>query len=282
MMDIRLIALDLDGTLLNAEKQIPERNIRALRACAAKGIKIALISGRAFEGVCGFARQMEISAIIAACNGAQIEAGESGPLLSETTFAEADARRILQTIEESGMYFNVYTRGRCYMGNGHVRSSLGPRYAHHIPGIECVFGYPYERVNDDARLHAESCVGTQKFVVMGMPYDEGFTKIEAALRDMNLSVSSASRRNREFMPTGVDKGFAVREICAHFGIAREQVMAFGDQTNDLPMLAAAGVPVVMDNGEEIVKRAAKLFAPDHNLGGVGMTLEKYVLGDEEL
>lgn len=282
MTDIKLLALDLDGTLLNAQKQIPERNIYALRACAERGIRIALISGRAFEGVCGFSQQMGIPAIIASCNGTQIEAGENGPVLSETSFAEADARRILDTIEQSGMYFNVYTRGRCYMGNGHVRASLGPRYAHHIPGIECVFGVPYERVNDDARLHAESVFGTQKFVVMGMPYDPGFAVIEEQLRDMNLSVSSASKRNKEFMPTGIDKGYAVRKICAHYRIDRKQVMAFGDQTNDLPMLAAAGWPVAMENGEAVVKETAKLIAPDASLGGVGIVLEKYVLGDEEV
>ena len=280
MTEIQLIALDLDGTLLNAEKQIPENNIHALQACAAKGIRIALISGRAFEGVCGFSQQMGVPAIIAACNGAQIAESVDAVPFSETVFAEADSRRVLKTIEESGMYFNVYTRGHCYMGNGHVRASLGSRYAHHIPGIECVFGVPYERVYDDERLHRESFIGTQKFVVMGIPYDPGFERIEEALRDMKLSVSSASKRNREFMPTGVDKGFALRAICAHYGIPREKVMAFGDQTNDIPMLEAAGVPVAMENGEESVKAAAKRIAPDHNLGGVGLMLEKYVLGDD--
>ena len=281
MTDIKLIALDLDGTLLNAEKEIPERNAQALRMCAERGIKIALISGRAFEGVCGFARQMGIEPIVAACNGAQIAEGVGREPFSETVFEESVARRILNTIHESGMYFNVYTRGRCYMGNGHVRASLGPRYAHHIPGIECVFGLPYERVWDEERLMREGATRIQKFVVMGMPDDEGFARIEEKLADLRLSVSSASKRNREFMPTGVDKGFAVRKICARFGISTDQVMAFGDQTNDLPMLAAAGFPVCMENGEEIVKKAARLIAPDHSLGGVGIVLEKYVPGDEK-
>ena len=280
MKNIQLLALDIDGTLLNAEKRIPEINIAALRACAERGVRIALISGRAFEGVCGFSRQMGVSPIIAACNGTQIAAGPDDAPFSETTFSEADARRVLHTLEDSGLYFNVYTRGCCYMGNGHVRASLGPRYAHHIPGVECIFGLPYERVYDDARLHAEAIRGALKFVAMGMPYDPAFAEVEAYLADLQLSVSSASKRNREFMPAGVDKGFAVREICRRFGIPRESVMAFGDQTNDLPMLAEAGIPVAMENGEEIVKAAAKLIAPDHNLGGVGLILQKYVLGDE--
>jgi len=116
---------------------------------------------------------------------------------------------------------------------------------------------------------------------MGMAYDPGFEKIREQLADMHLSVSSASRRNCEFMPSGIDKGTAVRVLCEKTGVDPANVMAFGDQTNDLPMLNAAGWPVAMENGEDSVKAAAKLIAPDHNLGGVGIILQKYVLGDEK-
>ena len=119
--------------------------------------------------------------------------------------------------------------------------------------------------------------GVYKFVVMGAPYDPGFEKIRQQLADMQLSVSSASRRNMEFMPTGVDKGSAVEMLCAHTGISPAQVMAFGDQTNDIPMLNASGWPVAMENAEAAVKAVSKIIAPDHNLGGVGLALEEYVL-----
>lgn len=84
----------------------------------------------------------------------------------------------------------------------------------------------------------------------------------------------------EFMPPGVDKGFAVRRICREMGISADQVMAFGDQTNDIPMLQAAGWPVAMENGEDSVKAVARLIAPDHDLGGVGLTLQRYILEEE--
>ena len=110
--------------------------------------------------------------------------------------------------------------------------------------------------------------------------DDGFDKIADELKDMNLSISKSSKRNIEFMPTGMDKGNAVRILCEKTGVDPANVMAFGDQTNDLPMLSASGWPVAMENGEDSVKAAAKLIAPDHNLGGVGLILQKYVLGDE--
>lgn len=279
---IRLLALDIDGTLMDREKRFPQINCRALQECERRGVRAALISGRSFELMRQFARELGIHPIMAACNGARIEAGESGPTLAEHSFDRAAAERICRTLEKSGMYFKVYRRGKCYQGNPQVRPSLGARYAHHIPGICGDEGYLYETVSDRDRLWSEGLDGVYKFVVMGMPYDPAFAAIRDQLADMNLSVSSASRRNIEFMPTGVDKGFAVRRICEELGIDSRSVMAFGDQTNDIPMLLAAGVPVAMENGEESVKALARIIAPDHNLGGVGLTLQKYILEQESL
>ena len=278
-LDIRLLALDIDGTLMDARKQFPEINRRALRECEARGIRIALVSGRSFELMRRFSRELGVKPVLAACNGARIEAGEDGPAIAEFHFDRPAAERVCRTLEDSGMYFNVYRRGKCYMGNPEVRPSLGERYAHHIPGLGGEPGHPYETVCDRARLWGEGLDGVYKFVVMGAPYDPEFDRIRARLADMNLSVSSASRRNIEFMPAGVDTGSAVRVICRAAGVEPAQVMAFGDQTNDIPMLAASGWGVAMENGEEAVKRAARIIAPDHNLGGVGLVLEKYVLGE---
>lgn len=275
--NVRMIALDIDGTLMDSRKRFPEINCRALQACERRGVRVALVSGRSFELMRRFARELGVNAMMAACNGARIEAGPNGPTLWEGHFARADALRVLHVLEESGMYFNAYRRGKCYMGNPEVRERLGERYAHHVPGVEGDADYPYETVCDRARLHGEGMDGAYKFVVMGAPYDLGFARIREALSDMELSVSSASRRNVEFMPTGVDKGSALKKLCEAAGIAPESVMAFGDQTNDLPMLRAAGFPVAMENGEEAVRRAAKFIAPHHDLGGVGLFLEEHLL-----
>ena len=280
IQNVRLIALDIDGTLMDADKRFPEINRRALQKCEARGVKLALISGRSFELMRGFARELGIHPILAACNGARIEAGEDGPTIAERTFARADAERVCRTLEDSGMYFNSYRRGKCYMGNPEVRPSLGPRYAHHIPGTIDDSRYPYETVCDRDRLWGEGLDGVYKFVALGEAYDPGFDRLQEELKDMHLSVSSASRRNKEFMPGGVDKGYAVHAICRELGIPHTQVMAFGDMTNDIPMLEASGIPVAMENGEDSVKAVARLIAPDHNLGGVGLLLEGTLLSEE--
>lgn len=277
-MDIRMLALDIDGTLMDSDKNFPEINCRALQECEKRGVKIALVSGRSFELMRQFARRLGIDPLMAACNGARLEESACGPTIAEHCFARRDAERICRTLEESDMYFNVYPKGKNYMGNPHIRPSLGGRYAHHVPGQFGDPGYPYEIVCDRERLWSEGLNGVYKFVVMGAPYDERFQHIRRELADMNLSVSSASKRNTEFMPTGVDKGSAVRVLCEKYAIPTECVMAFGDQTNDIPMLMASGHPVAMANAEESVRKCAKYIAPDHNLGGVGLLLYEKVLG----
>lgn len=281
-MHIRMLALDIDGTLMNSDKEFPEINCRALQECEKRGVKIALISGRSFELMRQFAHALGVHPIMAACNGTRLEESDCGPTIAEHCFAREDAERVCRTMEESGMYFNVYRRGKNYMGNPHIRPSLGGRYAHHIPGEFGDPGYPYEIVCDRERLWSEGLNGVYKFVIMGAPYDERFEAVSEKLADMQLSISSASRRNKEYMPSGIDKGSAVRMLCAKYGISAENVMAFGDQTNDIPMLKEAGLPVAMENGEEIVKACARIIAPDHDLGGVGLVLQKTLLGGIQL
>lgn len=276
-LDVKMLALDIDGTLMNSRKQFPENNCRALQECERRGIKIALVSGRSFELMRQFARELGVHPLFAACNGTRIEAGEFGPTLAEFTYTRAEAMQICETLEKSGMYFNSYRRGKCYMGNPHVRESLGPRYAHHIPGVCGEPGFLYETVCDRERLWDEGMNDVYKFLVMGAPYDPGFDRLAEELKPMKLSVSKSSKRNIEFMPTGVDKGNAVHILCEKMQIPSAQVMAFGDQTNDIPMLKAAGIPVAMENGEDAVKAAAQIIAPEHNLGGVALALEEYVL-----
>lgn len=275
--DIRLISLDMDDTLLNRQKEIPEINCLALRECERRGIRIVLNSGRSFELMRQFARQLGVDAFFVSVNGARIDAGRNGPTLAEFCFERAVAERVCREMEKSGMYFNVYRRGKCYMGNPEVLPSLGERFFHHVPGFSGEADYPYETIDSRERLWGEGMDGVYKFVLVGEAYDPRFDVMERKLADMHLSAASAWPRNREFMPTGVDKGSAVRFLCEHLKIAPEQVMAFGDQTNDIPMLRASGWPVAMENAEDAVKQAARIIAPDCDLGGVGRVLEEYVL-----
>lgn len=278
-MDIRLMAFDLDGTL-RGRHGFPEINLRALGECRRRGIRLVFCSGRVFEVLRGFAKEAGADPWLASCNGARIDRSIDGPTLEEHTFDEARSRRIFETLRRSGLYFTAYARGKCYMGNSSERLRYGDRYRHHYAHTVTDGGYSYETVDDMLRFEREGVLNPYKYVVLGSDFDPRFDEIKAELADMRLSVSSSANTNFEMMTPGTDKGAAIRKIAAMEGVPMENVMAFGDNTNDLSMLQAAGWPVAMGNGEPPLKAAARIIAPDCEEGGVGRVIEKYVLGDE--
>lgn len=276
-LDIKLIAFDLDGTLLDRQARIPPINVRALKKCSERGILLMLCSGRAFEVQASFAREAGIAPIFASANGARIDLDGSGEAtVCENTLEISQAQRIYDTLMERGIYFMVYCRGRAYVANEEEQRRLGKH--RHAPGITMYGAHPYEIVCDKERLRAEALGGAYKFVCFGEDYDARFEDVRAQLSDMRLSISSSWRDNIEIMRPGVDKGFAVSFVAQMHGIPMENVMAFGDNSNDMSMLEKVGWPVAMENGEAEVLRLARLTAPDHNAGGVGIALNEYVLG----
>ncbi len=116
-MDIRLVAMDLDGTLLGSDKQISPENARVLRACEARGIKMVLASGRNFESVRTLALGVGLSSPIITANGARVDMSPNGPMLVDYPFDKSLARRVYDILADSAVYFVLYTRERVFKCN---------------------------------------------------------------------------------------------------------------------------------------------------------------------
>lgn len=275
-LQIRLIAFDMDDTLLGADGQFPEINVRALRACAARGIYLALNSGRSFETLREFACALDVNPFVISVNGARIDEGPDGPTLLESVYDEAHTQAVYEAMRASGLYYTVYTRGHTYMGNSSQRF-LYSRFGHHYAHVSRSGPYVYEMVDDEERLRAEGLIRPYKFVALGTAHDPRFAEILERIAPLGMSVSSSRADNLEVMMPGVDKGSALEFLARRLEIPPEQVMAFGDNTNDLPMLSYAGASVAMANGEESVRHAARFVAPHHAEGGVGKFLFEKVL-----
>lgn len=274
-MDIKLAAFDLDGTLLDSAVKLPPVNERALKKCEEKGVKLMFCSGRAFEVQAVFATQAGISPIMASANGARMDASPEGGIIRECVIERNLAEKIYAILMQNDLYFMIYARGRSYAANPEEQARLGKH--RHRPGIVMHGKNPYETVYDEKRLLAEGLSGAYKFVCFGEDYDARFDCVREALSGLGLSISSSWRDNIEIMSPGVDKGSAVRYAAEMCGVSMENVMAFGDNSNDLPMLEAVGWPVAMANAEKCALNAARIVAPDHDAGGVAAVLNEYVL-----
>jgi Cof subfamily protein (haloacid dehalogenase superfamily) len=275
-LDVRLIAFDIDDTLLGSDGMFPEINVRALRACAARGIRLALNSGRSFEMLREFAVQLGVNPSILSVNGARVDEGPDGPTLLERTYDDFHTHAVHEAMRDSGLYYTVYTRGHTYMGNSAERLRYS-RFSHHFAHTARSGDYAYEMVDDEARLVSEGLKNPYKFVALGESRDPRFAGLLGRIAPLSMSISSSRDDNVEVMMPGVDKGSALKFLADRLGIPRSKVMAFGDNTNDLPMLNFAGVSVAMENGEPEVRSAAKWIAPHHAMGGVGKLLYERVL-----
>ena len=208
-MNIRLIAFDMDDTLLGANGEFPEINVRALRACAARGIRLALNSGRSFETLRDFACALGVEPFIISVNGARVDEGPGGPTLMERVYDDEHTRVVYEAMRASGLYYTVYTRGHTYMGNSAQRF-LYSRFGHHYAHTSRSGPYVYEMVDDEERLRAEGLVHPYKFVALGTEHDARFQGILDAVSPLNMSVSSSRADNLEVMMPGVDKGIGAR------------------------------------------------------------------------
>lgn len=268
MHDIKMIVSDLDGTLVNGEKQISSTNLQALRASMARGIRVVLASGRSFEHVYLLARQYGLDVAIASMNGAKVDLSPDGPTLYARTFPPALFAKVFDIVEKTGLFFSCYGHNALYQYN----KSGAPERAKEEQGRMGTV------VTDERVTLNEAANQTYKFDV----YSDGDDEL-IALRDalnasgLPIKVCSSWARNLEVMVENAGKDVAIAALCDHFGIAREAVMAFGDNLNDTDMLKAAGVGVAMGNALPEVKAIADLVAPRYDEDGVAHVVNEYVL-----
>lgn len=111
MLDIRLIATDLDGTLLGGEKEIPELNIRALQEAERRGIQVVLASGRSYSSVRLIARKIGLKSPIISANGGRVDEAEPGHMLLNLPLTGKKSRRVYELCKASGLYFEIYHNG---------------------------------------------------------------------------------------------------------------------------------------------------------------------------
>ena len=271
MSVIRLIASDVDGTMLPRGGAISENLRRAIGLCRERGIPFIIASGRWIGAMGDVIEQSGVGAqpmIIA--NGAAILDGNREPLW-EWLLDDGDTRRVYDILRTFDVQINGYGRGVLYCLNTKAlkrRSSM----------IESYIGGNGHRLvlEDRAVFESEGLHNAYKLEALSENPDI-IAGVQDALKDCGLSVTHSSARNVEIMAPGVNKGAALRWLADYLGIPTSACMAFGDNMNDYDLLAAAGWPVAVGNADPALKRAARIIAPADVDDGVAKTIFQRVL-----
>ena len=278
-MAIRLIALDIDGTLLDDKSQLPETNRRAITEASARGIEVALVTGRRYDFAMPIARQIPCPLTMIVNNGAMVKSSDGSTQLVRQVPRDVAQRVLEATLEfrfESSVCFNRPRENQLIFERIDWQDPLRRGYfernreyiAEMSPLLNCLTEDPIQVMftGSVSRMReAASVLGKLPFAA-------------------DFSLAMTFYENRDFglvdvICPGCSKGSTLAKWVAQRGWSRHEVMAIGDNLNDTEMLEYAGLPIVMGNSVPELKLSGWHETLTNDQGGVAVAIEAFALGN---
>ena len=266
-MNYKLIAMDLDGTLNNDQKIITPRTREALMAAQRQGIRLALASARPSPGLYkerDILRLQDFDGILMSYNGGRIQSAADGSVLFETAMDRAQTRQVLRFLESLPVT-PILDDGKQF----YVADAQGYKVDYECRNNQMICSEVGNLADflDFAPIKILMSVLPEQ-----LPQVQG--EIAAFLPD-NLTVVQTAPFYLEVIPKTINKGQGIRDICRTLGFTPEEVIAFGDAANDIPMLRAAGMGVAMGNASEETTAAADYVTATNDEDGIAAALQHF-------
>lgn len=270
-MKYRVVAFDLDGTLLNSKGEILPSSIEAINSARERGAKVVLVTGRHHTAVKPYYHQLQLDTPIICCNGTYIYdvANDSMPVANPLSWQQA--RKVVEVSEELGIHLLMYTRDQMTF----------TEYNPHMSK----FSQWVERCPAEVRPNLKQLTSFYEPLAMG----EAIWKFVISHPDRTLMEQAVAQLpvdqfscewswidRVDVANNGNSKGGRLLDLLKLWNIDPQQVIAFGDNHNDISMLTSVGLGVAMGNGEEEVKAQAKLVTTDNDNNGIQQVLAQYL------
>lgn len=276
MRDIKLIATDLDGTLLDRDGMVRPYTRKTLLECMQRGITVMIVSGRCHNTARMPAVQARLDMVVASANGARIDKTPYGPTIYERLMNKEECRAVYDILRDCPGNIYSYVRN---INFGRLCDSDSGEKRVRIDGLP---DQPLQWIyNDVQRMEAEGLENVHKFEI----YDKRpqlLADYAKRLTDIGMAVTSSNPEDIEIQPADSTKGMAVRHMASILGISRDQIMCFGDNTNDMSMLEEAGIGVAMANAVEPLRAMADYIAPPNCFEGEARTIRSLVFGEKDI
>jgi len=262
----KLLAADLDGTLIGEDFIISPKVKDAVCRVMEKGVRFTIATGRAFGSTLPFAQELGINTPLICYQGGLIKDHLSGRVIYEQSVPLPLAQELIRFTRQRGLHLNVYLGGCAYV----ERMTPEARYYTRITKAAV---YP---VGDMLAFLDRS---PMKFIIVLS--DEGATRPLAA--ELGALFAGQMRFVRSYprfvegIPLDVSKGHALAYLADHLGLSLEETIGVGDNDNDLELVEQAGLGVAMGNASPALKAAADYIAPPVDEGGVIEVIERFVL-----
>ncbi|MGZ3498039.1 MAG: Cof-type HAD-IIB family hydrolase [Vulcanimicrobiaceae bacterium] len=262
----RLVAFDVDGTLLDERQVLSERVISAILAMQERGVQGCLVTGRMYRSVLPYARHLRFDAPIVCYQGAAVVDPSSDAVLFDEPLRNREAIDLVAYAHSEALHLQLYKNDRFYCEQLNQYAKL---YAK-ISGVEPVLVGSLER-------EFETSDATKAVIVAEADAAERHLPEVQALLGDRAYVTRSIPQFVEVMNPAVDKGKALSIVAKHLGVEMTEVLAIGDSWNDAPLLRAAGFGVAMGSAPQELREVADAVVADVEHDGVAEALERFVL-----
>lgn len=282
MGEIRIIALDLDGTLLDSEKRLSEVNRDALARAAEKGVEIVPTTGRFFGMMPPAVRDLPFVRYAITINGAQVYDRETDTAIVRDEIPLDMALGVMEVLDRYDVIYDCYRQNWGWMTAALQEKAADYATNEHYLRMVREFRKPVPELK--AHLRETAANGDVQKIMLFAANRERSAAIdrlrglsdEIAARFPEIKVTASTWNNLELNIRTAHKGNALRRFAEHLGLTLENCMAFGDGMNDFTMVEAAGLGIAMANAEHEVKRVAKDMVPSNDEDGVARGIEKWI------
>ena len=279
MKDIKLVALDLDGTLFDNSSRISKRNLTAIRSITDKGIHVVISTGRPFEGIpFDQIKGTGINYAITA-NGSGIYEISTGKCLYENTMDEELVTPILNFLLTRDIHMDAFIGGKGYTPIQCVETAQKLTVPSSIKNYIIT---TRTRLDNILQFIHENQLKVQKMTLNFYPAADGTLIDRETVRKFLVSNPSITTvcggyNNLEFTRADANKGVGLRKLAEILGVNPDATMAIGDTENDLAIIEAAGIGVAMGNATDAVKARADYVTTTNTKDGVAAAIEHFIL-----
>lgn len=265
----KLIALDMDGTLLNEEKIVTERTKKAIKAARDKGVTVVLATGRPIDGVTRYLEELDMytdNDYVLSYNGGLVLKTKNKEVVCKLGLIGEDVKYLYELSKRLGVNIHAFSEK-----NGLVT----PKNSKYTEVEASINNITVNEVNFDNIENDESFI---KIMMIDEPeiLQKAIDNLPEEVYEKYTVVRSAPFF-LEFLNKEVNKGVGVEMLAKHLGVKREEVITMGDAGNDLHMIEYAGMGIAMGNAFDEVKEAANYITDSNNEDGVAKAIEKFVL-----
>ena len=270
-MRYRIIATDMDDTLLNSNHEISNENIQSIIEVQKKGVKFVLASGRPTFAMHDFSEELnmkELGGYILGYNGGEIIEVSTGNVIFERSLTKNDIEIIYNEAKNNNLSFLTYSGDTIY----------GSELNQYTNEEVTLTGMNWKQINNFAELPINKSI---KCMILGEPQKLIDTQkiLHQKYRD-KFVINISKPIFLEFTQKDINKGESLKRLCDILGISTEEMVCVGDSFNDMSMLEVAGLPVAVENAREEIKAISKFITTSNDNNALKTLILKYFIDEK--